>query len=64
MHFGTPTRFCATADMDVERERIRRYLMENITDIARSLPEHTVVPYRNIPRKLYPKNTDCEVISS
>ncbi len=64
MHFGEPVRFSATADMDTERERIRQYLMDSITDIARGLPEHTVVPYRNIPRKLYPKNTDCEVFSS
>ncbi len=61
MHFGAPTRFSATADMDTERERIRRYLMDGITELARNLPEHTVVPYRNIPRKLYPKNTDWEV---
>ena len=29
------------------------------TGLARALPPHTVVPYRNIPKKDYPKNTDA-----
>ena len=32
------------------------HIAEEITAIARSLPTHTVVPYRNIPRRYYPKN--------
>ena len=35
--------------------------MDSITDIACHLPEHTVVPYRNIPKKFYPKNTQEEI---
>ena len=37
--------------------------MEEITAIALSLPEHTVVPYANIPKKQYPKNIPLEVYS-
>lgn len=56
LHFGKPIRFCAEANMDTERERICEYLMREITEVARSLPTHTVIPYRNIPRKEYPTN--------
>lgn len=41
-----------------ERPRISAYLFAQITRIARDLPEHTVVPYRNIPKKYYPSNKD------
>ena len=34
--------------------------MNEITDIACNLPEHTVVPYRNIPKKYYPSNIPKE----
>ena len=60
MHFGKPIRFDHNAPMDEERRRICRYLMDEITQIARSLPEHTVVPYRNIPKKYYPSNLSKE----
>ena len=53
---GKPIRFCGEAAIDTERDRIRRCLMEEITAIAQALPEHTVVPYRNIPKKDYPSN--------
>jgi len=55
-----PIRFCAAEPMDAERIRICKYLMDEITEIARSLPEHTVVPYRNIPKKEYPSNISQE----
>ena len=57
---GKPVRFCADAAMDTERSRICSYLMEEITAIAEALPEHTVVPYRNIPKKDYPSNRSKE----
>lgn len=44
------------APADAERARIKAALMKAITDLAEGLPEHTVVPYRNIPKRLYPKN--------
>lgn len=60
MHLSKPIRFDPDAPMDEERRRICRYLMDEITAIAVSLPEHTVIPYRNIPKKDYPKNTAKE----
>ena len=56
MYIGKPIRFDHTAKIEDERRRICDYLMNEITSIAASLPEHTVVPYRNIPKRLYPKN--------
>ena len=60
MYLGKPIRFCAANPMDAERRRICEYLMEEITRMAVSLPEHTVIPYRNIPKKLYPSNIQKE----
>lgn len=59
-YLGKPVRFCAEADLDSEKKRICEYLMNEITSIAESLPPHTVVPYRNIPKRQYPKNTKKE----
>lgn len=58
IHFGEPLQYRPDAPAGEERERLCRELMASITGIAASLPEHTVVPYRNIPKKLYPLNTD------
>ena len=60
MYLGKPIRFCADNPMEEERSRICRYSMDEITDIAVSLPEHTVVPYNNIPRKQYGSNIPKE----
>ena len=54
--FGKPVKYNSEASHDEERERIKRCLMDSITDIAAALPEHTVIPYRNYSKKLYPKN--------
>ena len=43
-------------DEERSRSRIREYLIESITGLACSMPEHTVIPYRNIPKKDYPSN--------
>ena len=56
MCLGEPTLFRPDAPMDGERQRILEYLMDSVTGIACALPEHTVVPYRNIPKKDYPSN--------
>ena len=61
MYYGAPIRYCAENSAEEERKRICEYLMTEITSIATSLPEHTVVPYRNIPKKYYPKNIQAEV---
>lgn len=60
MYLGTPIRFCAANPLDEERDRIREYLVREITSIACGLPEHIVVPYRNIPKKYYPSNIPKE----
>ena len=56
VYIGKPTVFRPEAPIDAERERICGYLRDEITAMAEALPEHTVVPYRNIPKKDYPKN--------
>lgn len=60
MYYGKPIRFRADRPMEEERKRICSYLMEQITRTACSLPEHTVIPYRNIPKKDYPCNIQEE----
>ena len=60
-YIGTPIRFDPDAPIPSERARIKEYLMTAITETAVALPEHTVVPYLNLPRSAYPKNVPCEV---
>ncbi|MBQ7108723.1 MAG: hypothetical protein IJN95_06495 [Clostridia bacterium] len=60
MYLGKPIKFSADTPIEKERRRICDYLMQEITDIACSLPEHTVIPYRNIPKKHYPTNSKME----
>lgn len=57
MYLGTPVTFCAENPLDEEKKRICAYLADEISSIAYSLPEHVVVPYKNISKKLYPKST-------
>ena len=61
MYLGKPIKFSADTPIAEERRCICDYLMQEITDIAGSLPEHTVIPYRNIPKKYYPTNIQKEV---
>jgi len=53
---GEPVWFDPDAPIAAERARICEALAASITQLAEALPEHTVVPYRNIPRRQYPKN--------
>jgi len=64
IHFGTPVRFDHDAPIDEERRRICASILDAITDIAVSLPEHTVVPYPNVPKRTYPKNIPLEVYAN
>ena len=57
---GKPIRFSSAAPFEEERRRIYDTLMNDITALACALPEHMVVPYRNISKHLYPKNTQKE----
>lgn len=61
MYIGKPIQYVPDEPMEKERRRICDYLMTEITDMARALPLHTVVPYRNYSKKLYPKNIYQEV---
>jgi hypothetical protein len=38
--------------------------MDSITALATELPLHTVIPYRNIRKRDYPKNKPLEVYSN
>ena len=63
IYLGKPIRFCSSNPIKEERKRICDYLMAEITEIACRLPEHTVVPYNNIPKKCYSSNILKEGIS-
>ena len=52
--YGKPTELDLTKPFREEAERVRIYLMEEITRLALALPVHMVVPYPNVARKDYP----------
>ncbi|MBO6159023.1 MAG: hypothetical protein J6P72_07170 [Firmicutes bacterium] len=54
--FGKPIAYEPDEPLKGERQHIKETLMEEITDLAESMPPHRVVPYRNIPKKDYPMN--------
>ena len=60
MYLGKPIRYRSGVPIEEERLRIRDELMKAVTDIACALPEHTVVPYPNLPKKDYPSNIPKE----
>ena len=62
MYIGKATYFNPDAPINEERDRICAYLTEEITAMAESLPLHTVIPYRNIPKRLYPTNKPKEAV--
>lgn len=51
--FGRPIKYDSTIDINVQRKAICDYLKEEITNIAKKLPRHTVVPYKNIKKNRY-----------
>lgn len=61
-YLGKPIRYNSAVPIAQERERICKALMESITEIAVSLPEHIVVPYPNVPKKNYRTNLATEAI--
>ena len=58
---GSPVRVDPSRPFREERARVCHVLAEDITAMARALPEHRVVPYPNLPRRDYPLNTQKEV---
>ena len=61
LFIGEPVRFDPTVPIEAERERICREMADRITGMAAAQPKHTVVPYRNIRKRDYPKNIPIEV---
>lgn len=58
VYIGHGILFNPEAPIEQERKRISSVMAEEITKLARELPLHTVVPYRNIPKKYYLTNKD------
>ena len=56
IHFGSPIRYHPERPPQEERTRICQELMTAITDMARELPRHVVVPFPNWPKSQYPYN--------
>ena len=54
--YGEPTEFDTDAPVKEELERVRVYLMDEITRMGRALPRHRVVPYPNMAKKDWPYN--------
>lgn len=62
VYLGKPIKFDPSVPIADERLRMSEALMESITQMARSLPEHKVVPYPNLPKKCYPLNTMTDMV--
>ena len=58
---GKPLYCDGDARPDEARAQLCRDLMAEITRLARSLPRHRVVPYRNMPKRDYPVSLSEEV---
>ena len=52
--FGAPTKVEDGKPLREELDRIRVYLMDEITRMAKALPRHRVVPYPNMAKKDWP----------
>lgn len=53
MVFGKPIRYDSNVAIEEQRKSISKYLMEEITTLAKSLPAHKVIPFNNVPKKEY-----------
>ena len=51
--FGKPIKFDGAKPIEEQRKVICEYIMQETTDIAKSLPVHKVVPFNNVPKKQY-----------
>lgn len=54
--YGKPIQFNSQRPIEEERKRICDDLKNAITALAQTLPVHTVIPYANISKKMYPKS--------
>ena len=62
MYLGKGIVFDSQNPIAEERKRIAACMSEKITEMARELPEHIVVPYRNIPSRYYLTNKDINKV--
>ncbi len=60
MYIGKPIAYDPGIPMEEQRQKIAKYLMDAVTEIAVNLPRHRVVPYPNLPKKDYPYNKEEE----
>lgn len=51
--FGTPIKYDPSIDIKEQRQIMCEYLKKEITKLAKELPVHKVVPYKNIKKKNY-----------
>lgn len=51
---GKPIKFNINNDFKEEKQMVISYFKNEITNIAKQLPAHRVVPYKNISKKEYP----------
>lgn len=58
MYIGEGIPYNGENDSEEEKRRICDCLSDEITRMARNLPLHKVIPYRNIPKKYYLTNKD------
>jgi hypothetical protein len=56
LYLGEPVPFDPKAPAAEERKRICREMSGAILALARALPEHRVVPYRNVSKREYPSS--------
>lgn len=53
MIFGKAIEFNAENDIKQERKRICKYLMDEITTLAKTLKKHKVIPFNNVKKSQY-----------
>jgi hypothetical protein len=51
--FGKPIQFSLDKSVEEQMSEISKYLMEEITKMAKELPRHKVVPYENLSKRQY-----------
>ena len=56
LYIGKPITYDPERPVKEEQDRICKYLMDSISEMAYELPRHRVVPYPNISKKEYPYN--------
>lgn len=54
--YGKPIKFNSQKSITEQRKEICDYLKIEVTNLAKTLPAHTVIPYANIPKNQYPKS--------